>query len=345
MQNLYELAQIVQNIDLKSTDVFLSDNNRKSKANTFYQKILSQEFTDDTSAAYFLFKSNSNYTGYKNLKYNLREKLINTFFFYSPKTTANDSEKAITYCTKYYMAGRLLFRLAIKGAGISLCQKVFKKASEFELTEFKLLTSKELRREMAFVKGNIEKYYFYNDVYKECKKISDVEDLAEEYYFQLHSPHIKNLEEESDTSKVAEDYYNELSPYLAKYSTPKLHLLVRSIQAISYQNQKNYTSVISVCEEALTFFEKKSYTYNSGIRIFLHQLLICHIQLRDYDKGKIIAKKVLTTFKIGSYNWYINQELVLLLALHSKEYNEAYQIMKTVTTPVSYTHLTLPTKA
>jgi len=171
MQNLFDLAQIVKNIDVKSTDLLSSNTKRKSKANTFFQKILNQDFSTDTDASAFLFQSNPNHTGYKNLKYSLREKLISTFFFYKPKKNASDLEKSIVYCTKYYMAGQLLIRLGAKGVGIDLCQKVFRKAMEVELTEFIFLTSKELRREMSLIKGNVEKYHYYNDAYKEFKEI------------------------------------------------------------------------------------------------------------------------------------------------------------------------------
>jgi len=327
MQNLFELARIVKNIDLKSTDLLLANNTRKSKVNTLYQKILNQEFTNDIEASTHLFQANSNHTGYKNLKYNLREKLISTFFFYKPKGTATDYEKATVYCTKYYMAARLLLRLGSKGIGIDLCQKVFKKALEFELTEFTLLSSKELRREMSFVKGNVEKYVFYNETYKEYKEVFDIEDLAEEYYFQLFSPYIRTVKNHSDTSKIAQENYAELSPYLNKFSSPRLHLLLRSIHSISYVNCNDFNSAVNVCEDALAFFKNKPYAYNTGIRMFLHQLLICYIQLKNYDKGLKIFDEAFKSLKVGTFTWYVNQELFLLLALHSKKYNEAYQIL------------------
>jgi len=331
MQNLFDLAQIVKNIDVKSTDLLSSNTKRKSKANTFFQKILNQDFSTDTDASAFLFQSNPNHTGYKNLKYSLREKLISTFFFYKPKKNASDLEKSIVYCTKYYMAGQLLIRLGAKGVGIDLCQKVFRKAMEVELTEFIFLTSKELRREMSLIQGNIEKYHYYNAIYKEFKEILDIEGLAEEYYCQIVSPYIKSVEYQSDTSKIAQLKYDELSHYLDKFSSPRLHLLARNIHVIAKFNNKDYLNTVKICEDALSFFENKNYTYYTAIRAFIHHMLICYIQLKNYTKGKEVLKRTLSIIKPGTYNWFVNQELHLLLAVHSKEYNEAFQIVQVAT--------------
>ena len=331
MQNLFELAKIAKEINVKSTDLLTSNNNRGSKANTLYQKILSQEFTTDAEASAYLFQSNSNHTGYKNLKYHLREKLINTFFFYTPKKSEDDFKKAVVYCTKYYMAGRLLLMLGAKGVGMDLCQKVFKKALDFELTEFILLSCKELKREVSFVKGSLDKYHFYNNKYKEYKEISNAEDLADDYYFLLVSKYTKSVAYQSDISKTAERNYIELKPYLEKYNSPRLHLIARSIHAISFLNQRDYLSTINVCEDALAYYKSKTYTYNTAIRIFFHQLLTCYIQLKNYNKGKEVAQKVFDSLTVGTYSWYIHQELLLVLALHSKEYNEAYHIIQNVT--------------
>lgn len=162
MQDLYELAKLVKGINLKSTDLLTADNKRNSKAQTFYQNLLNQEFITDSDAAEYFFQSTPNHTGYKKLKHTLKEKLVNTFFFYTPKKKVSDYEKALVYCVKYLMAGYLLLRLGVKGIGITLCQKVFKKALAYELMDFVAISSRELRREMAFVNGNIEKFHYYD---------------------------------------------------------------------------------------------------------------------------------------------------------------------------------------
>ena len=75
------------------------------------------------------------------------------------------------------------------------------------------------------------------------------------------------------------------------------------------------------------FFEQKDYTYKTPLRVFFHTSLICYTQLRNYEKGKEMALNSIDLVLPGTHSWYVNRELFLILALHSKEYQEAYDIL------------------
>ena len=89
----------------------------------------------------------------------------------------------------------------------------------------------------------------------------------------------------------------------------------------------DYQKSIVVCEKAIQFFEAKPYLYRTPLRVFLHNQLICYTQLKAYDKGKEVALKTISLIRPGTNSWYVNNELHLMLALHSRKYQEAEQIL------------------
>ena len=330
MRILMEMIQVVKGINLKPSDFLSASHPKKSKLNLFYKKIISGDFESDLDASEFFFKSDTNNSNYKNLKYSLKERLINSLFFLDAKRFKSDQGKALIYCTKYLLAGNLLVRLSAKKAGVDLCLKVLKKSLDFELTEFVMLSSRILRSETGSIKGDIEKFNYYNNLFKTHKTIWEIEVLAEEYYNLLVIPYTKDKSKKIETSQNAKEYYNKLAGYLQEYDSAYLHLNVRLIQIIHYEIMGDFDKVLLLSEEAIQFFSQKKFIYNTPIRIFSHKQLIAFIQLKDYKKGKIAANKAAENTRIGTYSWYINQELHLMLALHAKEYQESYLILTSV---------------
>jgi len=327
MRTLKELAQIVKGINLYSKDLLIVDNKRNSKVQQYYEKILSEDFQTDADAALFFYNETPSHSRYKSLKYNLRNVLINTLFFYESKDKSNDYLNATLYCSKNLLASKLLLGLSVKNAGIDLCQKVLRKALEVEYTEYIVAASKSLRVSIGANQGDLEKFNHYNNIYKEQKKILDAESLAEEYYYLLVLPYAKSKEKREDTYSLAKEYQQQLMPLLEKYTSPRLHMFGRIIEVIGYLAVSNHEMVAKLCKEAYTFFKEKRYNYYTPIKMFVHNELISCIQLKDFQQGEEAIKKTLAITRSGGHNWYINQELYLLLALHSKKYDKAYHIL------------------
>ena len=339
MKVLKELVQVVKSINLKSTDLILTDNTKETKTQQFYNKIATGDFQTDMDAAQFLFNDVPSRSSYKVLKKNLRDKLISTLFFYELKEGSNDYGNALFYCSKNLLAARILQSISLKDSAIDLYQKVVKKALEVEFTEYVVYASRHLRIEVGTKKGDIEKFNYYNDLYKKHKLILDAEILAEEYYNLLVLPYTKSKEKREDTYKLAKEYKDKLQPFLDKYSSPYLHMIGKYIEVVGFLSINDYKKTIELCEEALIFFGQKKYSYNTPLRIFSHSALTAYIQLKDYEKGKIIASLAINSVRVGERSWYLNHELYLILALHSQKYNDSYQILETVVNSKNFSRL------
>jgi len=327
MKNLKEIAQLVKEVKLKETDLLSTKKSQQTKTTIFYEKILTKEFSTDSDAATYFFNSDTNHSSYKKLKYQLREKLINILFFYEPKNANSDREKGYIYCCKYMFIAKILARLNAQKTSTDIAKKVLQKALEFELTEFIVESSRLLRNEYGLMQGNEKQYHFYNQVFKKHKNILNAESLAEEFYNILILPYTHSKAIQDTTAQRAETFHQQLIPFLEKYSSPYLHLVGNIIIILAKLSKNEYDSTVELCKKAISFFEKKTYSYKTAMRVFSHNLLICYIQLKKYQEGKAIVIKSLDNVRFGTHSWFVNKELHLTLALHSKEYFEAYLIL------------------
>jgi hypothetical protein len=327
MKNLTELAQIVSRIKLKPTDLITTKTKSTNKSNIFYQKILQEEFKDENEAARYFYNTDTNHSNYKNLKRLLRKKLINTIFFIDSQKAHSDYERAYIYCSKHMFAAKILIFLHAHSSGVDLCQKVFKKAAEYELTEFIIYASRYLRLHFGSRIGNTKKFEYYNQYFRKYLKVWQMESLAEEYYSRISLPNIQKKATDEQLNHKANEYYQDLAPFLEQTTSPFFHFLTNYMRVLAFFHANDYKAIIDVCENAIQFFEEKPYSYKTPLRVFLHNQLICFTQLKNYNKGKEAARKSAALVRKGTPNWFVNKELHLILAFHSREYKEAVGIL------------------
>lgn len=330
MKNLIEIANVIRNVKVKATDILTVDKRKKTNVNVLYEKILAGDFKTDNDAADFFFNSDSNSSNYKNLKRALRQKIINTLFFLKPTAQSSDYERAYLNCSKNMYAANTLMFFQANNSGSNLCAKVLTKATEYELTEFILKASRLLKIHYAIRLGNQKKYDYYNAIYKHYSEVRRCELLAEEFYCKLILPKVANKSTDDVTYALAKESYEILKPHLEKYTSPFLHFIGNYIRIIALMTNFEYEKSIEVCEKVITFFENKSYLYKTPLRVFCHNQLVCHIQLKEYDKGKKVVEKSNNLVRKGTFSWFQNNELALLLAFHSKNYQYAFDIYQEV---------------
>jgi len=198
----------------------------------------------------------------------------------------------------------------------------------YELTDFILRAATFLQSYAIIMLKDEKKFEHFNKMVRYYSKVRDTELLAAEYYYRIVLPYSTNKSTKESTTEQSKNYHALLKPHLDEFTSPYLHLLGYYIESTIYFSNNDYPKAIDMCERAIHFFESKPYTYNTPIKSFMHDLLLCYIQTKEYEKGKNIAARNLKLIKSGSYNWYINQELVLMLSFHSKKYQGGLTIVR-----------------
>jgi len=326
MKNLARLAKVVTQVKLKSTDFISAGKKPKTKLGEFYDKIVNGEISTDVDAAEYFYQDSPSNSSYKNLKSTLKTRLINTLFFWNAYHKYSDREKELLYCTKYMAASELLIYLNVREIGIEICHKVLKKGMFFGYPDIVVRALTLLRSHYSLRVGDTNNFNKYNKLLNYYLALRTAELKANECYLTLMTPYVKNKEAKSETHKDAKEYFALLKPYLEEFDSPYLQYIIRYIESLIYLTVNDYEKTKELCEAAIKHFESRPYVYKTAIKGFLHQQVLCCIQLKVFEEGEEVIKKSAAMLREGTYNWYINLDLYLTLALHSEKYQEAYVI-------------------
>jgi len=326
MRNLIRLAKVVTQVKLMSRDFITIDKKPTTKLGEFYNNISNGKISSDVDAAEYFYQDSPSNPSYKNLKSTLKIRLINMLFFWNAYHKYSDREKELLYCTKYMAASELLIYLNVRGIGIEVCHKVLKKGMFFGFPDIVIRALTLLRAHYSLREGDRNNFNKYNELLNHYIALRTAELKANECYLKLMIPYVKNKEKKSETYKDATEYFNLLNPYLEEFDSPYLQYIIRYIESLAYLTINDYEKTKTLCVEAIKHFESKPYVYKTGIKAFMHQQVLCCIQLRLFEEGEKVINRSAEILREGTYNWYINLDLYITLALHSKQYQTAYVI-------------------
>ena len=93
-----------------------------------------------------------------------------------------------------------------------------------------------------------------------------------------------------------------------------------------HSSRNDYAATAKVCEDAIAFFRKKDFESNLPLQAFYYQLVVCYIQLQEFEKGAEVIQQYQSIFEEGSFNWYKLQELFFLLAMYTRHYSKAFEV-------------------
>lgn len=333
MQDLQELVQLLTKNKLRSIELLEneSDADNMTKMRELYEGILKGQFKTDQEAAEYFYGKDETFSTYQNLRSSLKNRLVNTMFFINTKQPSyTERQRAYYECNREWAATKILLANNARLVGISMCHKLLKIAKKFEFTELVLDISRSLRLHYSTRMGDLKKFELYNSQFKEYEKIWQEENLAEELYNILVVRYINSKGLAKETYEMSTAFLEQLKDAVEKYQSYKLYLCYTLIENIKYSCVGDYDGIIRACNRAIAFFESRVYLADTPLQIFLHQLLVCHLQQKQFEEGRIAAEKCLKLSTNGHINWFKFQELYFLLSMHSRKYEQAYAILQEV---------------
>jgi len=301
--------------------------NRTTK---LYEGIKSGQFTTDEDAARTVLNCSPKDQVYKNLKGNLRNRVINTLFFIDPKKLKINIEynKVSIHCEKKWTAVKILNGIGAKSAAIEIAKRVLIQAQKAQLVHLCAESASYLSYYHGALIGNQKKFEHYIEIFHKYNEIRACEEKAQEQYTRLALYYIKSKEEKSAIHEKAKSFYKGIEQYVYEYKTYKLIFFGGLMKLITYMSINDYETSIDVCEEILTLLDTNPLFPSAGKATFMHQQLICCIQLKRFEKGEELIEKSMAFLKPGYYNWFKHQELFFLLSTHTRNYQRAYEVLK-----------------
>jgi hypothetical protein len=331
MRVLQELVAIINKNKVRQIEVIGNQDNKDTKVNQLYEGIVSAQFTSDRDAAAHFFNQDEKSSAYRNLKNTLKKRLINTVFFIDLKQPYyNDQQKAYYYCWKEWAAVKVLTGKSAKVSANELCKNILSPAVKYEFTDLLVEIFRLLRSNAATIERDEKNFEYYNEQFQYYTKVWLAVGKSEELYCRLISLYHRANISKQEIHEKAKVYYEELKPIMDEFDTYKIHLCGRLIHMAIHMSINDYVNTVKACDEAIDFFEGKSYVSALALQTFLNQKLICYTQLKKYEAGRDAAIRSNSIIQEGKFNWFKNLEIFFILCLHTQKYQEAYEVFDQV---------------
>ncbi|MBL7775341.1 MAG: hypothetical protein JNK89_05030 [Saprospiraceae bacterium] len=330
MDELRELVSIVTKQKLRAASLLTVKALQPGPLSMrLYDLVAEGKVDSDEDAMRALYASKSKTVSYQRIKKSLVNYLIQMLLVIDLQLPHyNPRQKAYFDCYKRWGAVKILLGKNAHRTTLILATDLLRIATRYDFTDLALDMVRTLRLYYGSIEGNVKKYQQYGKQLEVLDGMFHYENLAEDLYTDLVIRFVNDKSTKREVPAVARKYFSQLEKALDKYDSYRLHLTGRLIEIIIYTSVNDYKSTIAICDKAIRFFDAKNYVANVPLQAFLYQEMVCYVQLRDYARGRKAADRGFKLLEYGSFNWFKYQELLLLLSLHSGEYQEAYQIYK-----------------
>ncbi|MBL7783415.1 MAG: hypothetical protein JNM22_19440 [Saprospiraceae bacterium] len=331
MRDLIELTNLLNTTKMKGDGMMKFIIEPNTKMERLYEALISKKVKSDEDAK-TLFGDQESATNLTGLKNKLKERLLDSVFLLDFKEANFSSrQKAFYECYKKWSVAMTLLTRNAKITGIDLLERLQRHSIHFEFTELTLDIMRVLKLQYSVVEGDMEKYQDAKNKYFRYEHIWMMESKAENYYSELMIQFTNSKSTKTEVTDLAKTYYAELEGFMKECDSFKLHLFGRMIQLTIYNSANDYFETARLCEDAIAFFDKKEYDSGLPLQVFYYNLVVCYLQLREFEKGQEVIGRCEYFFTEGTFNWYKLQELFFLLAMHSGHYEEAYRLYEKIT--------------
>ena len=329
MDALIELTGVISKNKIKAIQT-LDSQNRADRVYQFYEKLQRDELKNDQDAAQFFFKRGANYTQYRKLKSKLRDQLHSTLFFIdinNPKFS--NAQRAFYQCSRDLMTIKLMIGRNARKAAYSLAKQTLKHARKYELTEFVVELLRTIRSHHAIYTGNLREYLKCKKLLERYEKYLQAENLAIDYYEDINVRLENTLVISEETVILAENYIGELVKLGRDIKTFRLHMVTHWLSILLHTKRNDYRSLISTCDKAINFFNKKPNFSKHFMGVFYYNKLLGLTKLRRFREGQIIARKCFDIYEEGNTRWFRALRLYFTLCMHTRKYKQAWDICQT----------------
>lgn len=321
-----------------------NENGSNSKLSQLIDLATNQKNYDERNISLMLYSKEKD-GRFAKLKFDLKQKLLSSLLLIDFKKN-NYNKFNTTYCNCYrdWLICHFMIRLGLRKIGIAELKKVMQKAKLCGLTTIELEGQRYICSHHSGMWGN------YKKLQEASKKLEDIQQKyiaeikAETYYNELKGYYIKDKSTKEFVYPLCQTYLENLAPYQEQENSINFHFYYHTITAMQVMSINDYPATIEVCKKALQYFENLSLVPNSYLRTFYYQMIVGFTVLRQYKEGKVFVKKCLKLVKHTHNSWFKVHELHLILSLHSKEYQAAWEIYEEVTKHKKFSTLPAYTK-
>lgn len=341
MQDVKELILLLQHAGLPPLQQPPDHANENPDLFRLLKGVSTGHYRTDADAASGLFPgASADHSGFFELKSTLREKLIESIEqFISTLEHHADLQNVQFECQKLWLNVRNLSGPNANVPALTLAGRLLQIAEKFDLTLLCMDIALYLRIQYCLRQPNSELCAGADLKYQHFRQMYDAEFQAEKAYTALIARVVGHHTSGDAVLRLLKESFSALQPHLRVYRSPKLHLYGYLIDLMRHTTALDYAQAMHNCEKAIRFFQQFPYLARDPLQVFYYQHLIFSIHLRQFEAGSQSARACLDLAGEGPFNQMKIKELYLLLALHTKQYDHAFQVFSEVRTDPQFDFL------
>ncbi len=304
---------------------------RGDKLWEFYQLMVNGKVETNQEAASVLFDTGASSVHYRKSKNRLKSLLIDSIFTLDPMLSMHtEYDRALAGAWKGTFATKILFGYGVAMAAAEYATSILRDSEYYEFTDTSLCIYRSLRSCYATRYPMHNKLRMVNERIQVLEELCRIENRAEAFYYELAQHRSKRGPKQPDLAVMALDFCTHLERHSVEVDSWRFTKFFYQIKVASVLLKYKYSDTLHVCDEALRILAAKPFFSPGLAQFFLAQKMVCHLQLNQFEEGRALALEYNRYEESGSYNWYHIQSLVVRLALHTGNYQEAYSTFRNV---------------
>ena len=333
MKDFKRLVQIVTKRGQKNIPLlyFNKDVEAVGKELELFLRTQSGEFNTDKEASMGIYGIEVPDHRYKMLKSRVKQKLLNHLFFLDfDDERVPSSNKYEEECLRLLHFAKILINEDEYEVSEKLLNKVYYLAEEGEFTSL-LIDSLELLRKIHTENCRPIHFKKTNEEISRYKKLYEIEEETKETYYFYKILLSKSGHSRKKNIDNVEKTIKDLNKTFQKYSSYQIFENIYKLKLLYYQLSGDYDKIIAMTEEVDNQFNSGKINvkrfdnrYNKYMKIY------AHMKAKDYTYGIKFAEKYVNDFSRSSHDWFSFMEIYFLLAMHTKSYDLATNLINKV---------------
>lgn len=331
---LQEIAHLVRLRRQKKIELLIdsSTEKKKSKLAILHHTILAGVESDIEAAQAVYGKDEAQQSSrYKMLKKSLTDRLLNSLFFLDlNENRYTDYDRAHYHCTKIVAQLSVLRRYGSLEAEKVLAKRLEIVAKRFDFTFARVAACVPLRIYYA-LNGDVTAFTMIEKKEIELREILYAEDKAsmmidrcKVFFTASIAPQFHRLPELRESAAQIAEWYRRYKTYL-------LHEAYINIHDNIAQVERDFDMVITIANEALTYYEANSqFSRKPRLGYFNLVLLSSYTAKGEYEKALSYRSKCRQYYAVGSSNWFYYMQNEFLLLIRSEKMDEAAESFREV---------------
>ncbi len=342
MNELANLAQIVTSRGLPSLPLLPARAGELLKEEQLVQVLLKTKSPTSTQVAKALYgeATAASQVALRRLKGRVQTKLLNHLYFLDHRDPRSlVSRRYQLECLDLLHKGTALFAEGEYVLSQRLLRRCLSEAQAGEFTAYVVQSA----RQLAVIYAHLRKPAEYAKIDRGLEKalrVQQLEDEAERLYTRTFMGLSATVKSRRATLPELPERLQRLEALHRRANTFNTYLWLYQLRMAYEEQQGNFAGIIRITSAATRQLgQGKLNARRFDVRYNTYMSVFAYLRGRQPAKGLRLAQEGIRHFSPTSSNWFTFQENHLLLALHSKKYDYARQLLHTVLANPSFAKL------